>query len=663
MATIAAELTGRPLATHCLSLSGADAIHKCNRVQLAFAGAPGTYPTLSARQIINGDLDHADLRGALQDKVVLVGVATSSGGDWVASPISGDAGPMSRVEFNANLLSALIYNTQIVTPPLWALSLFGMLVAVTCCLVLPRLRAMPMLFTAAAMAVFPILGSAIAMAFAWTNLPLANTSVAVLLIYPIWSWRRQEIAWRFIQRELRTIDRQNREWDDASANYLTNLRNESPIHHLSMLLNGQLSYHNDQGGQPRLMCDRLKPLNPAEQQLLDAAHLELFEPSAGDAEQPGEVLAQQIRLLEVAANEVRQGRAMGLDGLGHMSNGALIISALGEIRFANAAAVRMLHISEQDTTDTITLLDQIQPPLGATWRELARTIVLQRKPAYFESLTPDGAPVFVTAEPLNVKDRAYAPNWVVTLSDLSAVRAAEAQREEALAFLSHDIRSPLLSVLALIRSSGESSKLLDDIVQYTQRGLSTSEQFLQLSRLQLQSKFERYDLELEQLVVNAIEQVYFLIREKSISCIAHGLLDDAEHPDGHQGTWVLGNGELLERAIVNLLTNAVKYSDDGTCVRVGLHVDEDFAVISVTDQGHGIPPHELEHIFDPYFRSAAPALVSQRGAGLGLRFVKTVVDRHKGRVTVQSTVGAGSTFKIFLPYLAPLELAQAVGQD
>ena len=331
---------------------------------------------------------------------------------------------------------------------------------------------------------------------------------------------------------------------------------------------------------------------------------------------------------------------MGLAGLRQMPNGAMIISALGDIHFVNAAAARLLHLDEQTSKDALPVLQQMSPPLGQSWPEIIRHVVLQARPTNFETTTPDGVPVFVAAAPLPAPELTYVPAWVLTLSDLSAVREAEAQREEALAFLSHDIRSPLLSVLAMLRAADEDTPLLQAIGRYTQKGLSTSEQFLQLSRLQLQQKFERYELELDQVIYNAMEQVFFLARDRDIAVLPQGLLvDDTAHESDHEGLWVSGNGELLERALVNLLSNAIKYSEPHTTIRVGLHKTGDAARIDIADEGHGIPEEELGRVFDPYFRSARRQLAENRGAGLGLRFVKTVVERHNGTISVSSIWG------------------------
>ncbi len=645
MVEIAGSVSGRQIGTACPADEPAGLnIVKCDFARLPFAGPPGTYPQVSAATLLSGAADPELLGNALSGRIVLAGLTATGTGDWVTSPTSGDVGPMSGVEFNANLLSAILSDTLIRPSPVWINVVLALMVVGACTILLPRLKPKQMLVTTFGLAVLPVLLTVFALSGFWLYLPLANATVAVALLYPVWSWRRHEIAWSFIQRELARIDAESREW--SSVSQLSTTGRSAIIDQLEMLLGAPIVLDTGEEGTLRLRCSREAPLETREEALLRAAEEAYFRVPGNNPGLPGEILAAQIRRLELAAQEVREGRAMGLAGLSHMSNGALIISAFGDIRFANAAADKLLNLSQAETNAALKALETIQAPLGQTWADIARRAVFDHEPTYFEGLTPDQLPVFVGIEPLLQEGDAYAPLWVVTLADLSAIREAQAQREEALAFLSHDIRSPLLSVLALIRGADENDPLLAEISRYTQKGLSTSEQFLQLSRLQLQSGFEKYDMELEQVLHNAVEQVFFLARDKDITCRVDAELDPAATDEG---VWVNGNGELLERAFINLLSNAIKYSDPGTEVVMMLTQDENYAQVRVSDQGYGIPADEIEHIFAPFFRSAAPQLAENRGAGLGLRFVKTVIDRHEGTIDVESSRGQGTTFTVRLP--------------
>ena len=100
---------------------------------------------------------------------------------------------------------------------------------------------------------------------------------------------------------------------------------------------------------------------------------------------------------------------------------------------------------------------------------------------------------------------------------------------------------------------------------------------------------------------------------------------------------------------MNLIDNAVKYGPEGATVRVGAEERADEAVISVADEGPGIPREHLPRLFERFYRVDKARSRDMGGTGLGLSIVKHIAQVHGGRVTVESTVGGGSTFRIHLP--------------
>ena len=117
-----------------------------------------------------------------------------------------------------------------------------------------------------------------------------------------------------------------------------------------------------------------------------------------------------------------------------------------------------------------------------------------------------------------------------------------------------------------------------------------------------------------------------------------------------------GNHELLQRLMVNLLTNAIKYSHPGGSVTVSLRAIGDQVACEVRDRGIGIPPEYMERLFERFSRASNSG--GSRGAGLGLRFVRVVADRHGGDIRVQSQPGEGSSFTLLLPRI---ELDMEIG--
>jgi len=119
-----------------------------------------------------------------------------------------------------------------------------------------------------------------------------------------------------------------------------------------------------------------------------------------------------------------------------------------------------------------------------------------------------------------------------------------------------------------------------------------------------------------------------------------------------------GKSRLPFRSFTNYLTNALKYSQAHCHVEIFLNVEGEMARVSVHDHGQGLPPSELEHVWERFYRSPAVQVQSGFGVGLGigLHISRTIIERHHGQVGVESTPGEGSTFWFTLPVLHPLSL-------
>ena len=109
-------------------------------------------------------------------------------------------------------------------------------------------------------------------------------------------------------------------------------------------------------------------------------------------------------------------------------------------------------------------------------------------------------------------------------------------------------------------------------------------------------------------------------------------------------------------AITNLVSNALKYSpSDRKRIAIGTRSEDGFAILSVQDEGYGIAPHEIEHIFESFYRIDDPKMKSAGGAGIGLSLVKHTMDAHRGKVEVTSEVGKGSIFALYFPRMTSID--------
>jgi len=151
-------------------------------------------------------------------------------------------------------------------------------------------------------------------------------------------------------------------------------------------------------------------------------------------------------------------------------------------------------------------------------------------------------------------------------------------------------------------------------------------------------KLQKRPVDLSPLVADAIERARLLALKKSI-----GIEQDLE-PEV-----IAADAELLQFAIYNLLANAVKYSPDGSSIRITLRSDGQAACLAVADQGCGIESSEQQRIFERFYRSKRHRDDPTGGSGIGLALVKEIVTQHGGRIEVESKAGQGSTFRVFLP--------------
>jgi signal transduction histidine kinase len=135
-----------------------------------------------------------------------------------------------------------------------------------------------------------------------------------------------------------------------------------------------------------------------------------------------------------------------------------------------------------------------------------------------------------------------------------------------------------------------------------------------------------------------------VVRRARILAPDHEIVARLEQP-----ATVTGNGDQIERVFTNLLDNAVKYTPPAGRVEVAMQVADGRAEVTVADTGRGIPPEELPHIFDRFYRADRARARQHGGAGLGLAIVQAIVSAHGGTIAAESAPGAGTTIRVCLP--------------
>jgi len=233
-------------------------------------------------------------------------------------------------------------------------------------------------------------------------------------------------------------------------------------------------------------------------------------------------------------------------------------------------------------------------------------------------------------------------NRILALRDISAMRETEAQRAEMLEFLSHDMRSPQVAIIGLAGGNGgahDSAERLGRIEKQARRTLKLTEDFVQIARLDYEG-VSREETDISALLHEALDRAYPHAKRKHVKL-------EATVPEEPEFCFV--DPFALSRAIDNLLGNAIKFSANGKAVQLCLARDDERSItIRVTDQGPGLPAERRSNTFARFGAHDSQAGPS---AGLGLAFVKKVVDQHDGNIEVASEEGVGSSFTIVLPCL------------
>jgi two-component system phosphate regulon sensor histidine kinase PhoR len=240
---------------------------------------------------------------------------------------------------------------------------------------------------------------------------------------------------------------------------------------------------------------------------------------------------------------------------------------------------------------------------------------------------------------------------VITLHDITDIVAMAKMKKDFVTNVSHELRTPLTSIKGYVETAMESADeetgyYLKIISRNTDRLINIVHDLLQLSKLEQENnKLEVEEVNISQLIDNVLKGFEHRIKEKGLTI--------SFEPDD-QYTTVSGDYFKLEQVFINLVDNAVKYTETGT-IRISVTGNGMSVSISVSDTGIGIPPQDLSHIFERFYVIDKSRSRQMGGTGLGLSIVKHIVLLHDGQVDVKSEPGTGSTFTIILPLTTAAE--------
>jgi len=239
----------------------------------------------------------------------------------------------------------------------------------------------------------------------------------------------------------------------------------------------------------------------------------------------------------------------------------------------------------------------------------------------------------------------------LVLNDITRIQKLENIRKEFVANVSHELKTPITAIkgfietLRNVKDPNDRKRFLAILESHSNRLNAIIDNLLKLSRIEGQEDSSEIRLEegpVRAILESAVEECQSNIEENSI----HIQIDCPENLSA------MIHGPLLQQAVVNLLDNAIKYSDEELVVKLFARVDQNQLVITVQDFGMGIPEEHFGRLFERFYRVDKARTRKRGGTGLGLAIVKHIAHIHHGTVSVQSEVGKGSSFSMIIPLSA-----------
>jgi two-component system sensor histidine kinase SenX3 len=356
------------------------------------------------------------------------------------------------------------------------------------------------------------------------------------------------------------------------------------------------------------------------------ARLDTARRRVGDLEAAAERDGQ--RRADLARKESRLRSALGA-----VAHGVVVYDDTGEVVYRNRPAATYLAARHGDAL--------VEEAIGTVADRALRGKDTEEE---IEVYGPPRRTLSLRAVPLGKEE--HPVGALVEVEDTTERRRLENVRRDFVANISHELKTPI-GALALLAETlvGEDdqevmNRMAERMASEAFRVSHTIDDLLELSRIEAGSSQDDEPLSVAGFVKEAVERVRSGAERRGIAI-------EVAEPDAN--LTVSGERRQLVSAIVNLLDNAVKYSEPGSSVEVSARQDDRWVDVEVRDHGIGIPRRDLERIFERFYRVDRARSRETGGTGLGLAIVRHVVSNHRGEVRVESREGEGSCFTLRLP--------------
>lgn len=334
--------------------------------------------------------------------------------------------------------------------------------------------------------------------------------------------------------------------------------------------------------------------------------------------------------------------------LSYMTDGVLATNRRGQITMINDMAKKQLGVQKEDVLNK-SILELLKIEDEYELRDLITQI---------PELTIDSQDVNGEYLSLRVRfalvrrESGFISGLVAVLHDTTEQEKEERERRLFVSNVSHELRTPLTSVKSYLEALDEGA-LYDPVapdfikvsLDETNRMMRMVTDLLHLSRID--NATTKLDIELINFtafitfILNRFDKMRNQDEEKKYELVR-------DYPI--TSVWIEIDTDKMTQVIDNILNNAIKYSPDGGKITVSMKTTDDQMILSISDQGLGIPKQDLPRIFDRFYRVDRARSRAQGGTGLGLAIAKEIIKQHNGFIWAKSEYGKGSTFTIVLPY-------------
>ena len=334
--------------------------------------------------------------------------------------------------------------------------------------------------------------------------------------------------------------------------------------------------------------------------------------------------------------------------LSYMTDGVLATNRRGKITMINDMAKKQLGVEKEEVLNkSILELLKIEDEY-----EL-RDLITQIPELMIDSQDANGEYLSLRVRfALVRRESGFISGLVAVLHDTTEQEKEERERRLFVSNVSHELRTPLTSVKSYLEALDEgalSEPVAPDFIKVsldeTNRMMRMVTDLLHLSRID--NATTHLDVELINFtafitfILNRFDQIRGQDEEKKYELVR-------DYPI--TSVWIEIDTDKMTQVIDNILNNAIKYSPDGGKITVTMKTTDDQMILSISDQGLGIPKQDLPRIFDRFYRVDRARSRAQGGTGLGLAIAKEIIKQHEGFIWAKSEYGKGSTFTIVLPY-------------